>query len=393
MSCINKLALGTVASLLVVLNLSSSARATPPEKLLNSGKAMLEAGKFKEAQVYLEKAIVQHPNDARLHFLLGWVHFSLMKLDKAVERFNRAIDLDPKQAKYYGMKGTALLHLGKRQEAVAALKRSIDLDPAHPQAWHVLGNVHFSAKEYDLALGHYKKALSLDPKHVPSLLNAGAIMSFQDKHDTAVKYWLRAIAVKPNSDKTHYNLGLTYQRMGKNKKALKHYIAAARLNPGDWRATEKLVQVYQALNRPKLRDAQRAKLFARRKAGKIAELSKASHYCRDKFRVGTKNVRALEHFELKGKFAKRYSFMVMDKSDKVETYEISLGSYEDTNAILGSINKLKKGEVLFHLDGYFPEGRHETYGFIVNEPPYDIVKRMVIDVITGKREAQSGYNP
>ena len=80
-------------------------------------------------------------------------------------------------------------------------------------------------------------------------------------------------------------------------------------------------------------------------------------------------------------------------SDGKTSFEISLGSYEATNAIARESGGLKRGERLFHLDGYYPGGRHQTFGMFRKEPTYDRVKRLVIEVIKGKRRPTSGTTP
>jgi hypothetical protein len=95
-----------------------------------------------------------------------------------------------------------------------------------------------------------------------------------------------------------------------------------------------------------------------------------------------------EHFELKGERALRYVFSVLGESGEGEEFRISLGSYDITNAVAVQTGKVKKGERMFHLDGYYKWG-HVTYGFFTPEPGYDEVRKIVIGILEGKAQPQS----
>jgi tetratricopeptide (TPR) repeat protein len=381
-------------TIVAVMLLSSAALAKTPEERLKAGVELLRKNPRRGKEVIgkvaaeLEKTTRRQPKDARVHFLLGRAYFYLQQDDRALESYERAIRLDPKNAEYRFMKGVVLRYKKSRKGAIQALQKATKLAPKMARYWYELGDVYYNAKDNKKALQFFEKASRLDPKHAKALFKAGVIYGDQGKRDRAIKYWKRAVAAKPDYVHAHYNLGQAYQIMGQHRKALRHFADVVRLDGRDWRARSKLVQLYQALNKRRERDAQRAKLFAQRKAGANPGLARANSYCRDQFSIGKRKVFAYEHFELKGDFARRYSFKV---SDGKASFEISLGSYKSTNEIARGSGSLKKGQRLFHLDGYYDNGRrHQTYGMFKKEPTYDQVKRMVIAVITKKRKATSG---
>lgn len=206
------------------------------------------------------------------------------------------------------------------------------------------------------------------------------ILAGQKKQAAALAYWRRAVQADPRYLSAHYNLGQAAQLAGQHRDALKHFGAVVRLQPTDWRALSKLVQLHQALGQRRQRDAIRAKLFALRKAGKNRELMRAPSYCRDQFVVGKARVFAYESFALVGPRAKRYSFRVRGGGS---AYELSLGSYDQTTAIAREAGRIKANQRLFHLDGYYPGGRHRTFGMFKTEPSYESVKRRVIAIVKG----------
>ena len=110
---------------------------------------------------------------------------------------------------------------------------------------------------------------------------------------------------------------------------------------------------------------------------------------REQFTVGNHKVFAHEHFELQGDRALRYRFDVSDEKGRVLLFRVSPGSYALTNQIAREVETVKKGERIFHLD-YYGGREHRTYGMFTKEPSYEETRRLVTEVILGKREPISG---
>ena len=211
------------------------------------------------------------------------------------------------------------------------------------------------------ALTHYKQALAIVPKN-PALLFNGGMAAFASKDfTTALDMW----------------------------KQLKE------VEPSDWQVRAKLIQVYQTLGKSAERDAERTELFAMWKKGGLSELKQQVEYCRDQFEVNGKKVMAFERFELTGDRALRYVFSILDATEQAEDWRISLGSYELTNSIWRETRKPKpkEGERLFHLDGYFKNGGHATYGMYFPEPTYDETRAFVVKILDGKDKPVSSTMP
>lgn len=174
--------------------------------------------------------------------------------------------------------------------------------------------------------------------------------------------------------------------------ALNFWSGLKTLDPEDWHARAGLIQIYQALGKLPERDAERAALFELRKRNPNSELAKQVEYCRDRFEAGGEQVLAFEHFELKGNYALRYVFRIIDESGYHAKYRLSLGSYDSTNAVWHEITKPKPKDTdrLFHLDGYYEWG-HATYAMYFPEPSYDQVRATVIEVLEKKKQPMSTF--
>lgn len=214
------------------------------------------------------------------------------------------------------------------------------------------------------------------------------------EYAAALANYESALKILPDQPSILYNGGFSALLNNANDKAVQMFSRLKTLEPDDWQVRAKLVQAYQRLDKIAERDREREELLALRRGGKNKELNEQIEYCRDRFEAGGRTVMAFELFEFKGPRGVRYVFSIMDDSDQ-EEYRISLGSYDTTNAIWKEMTKPapREGERLFHLDGYFNNGSHVTYGMIRGEPTYEATKGMVIGILEKKTRPISATIP
>lgn len=223
------------------------------------------------------------------------------------------------------------------------------------------GNKLMEQRKHAEALTQYKQGLALVPRNAALLFNGGMAAFGSNDFNTALDLWKQMKAVEPS----------------------------------DWQVRTKLIQTYQALGKTAERDAERTELFAMWKKGEPKELKDRTHYCREQFEVNGKKVLAFEHFELTGNRALRYVFTILDATEEAEDWRISLGSYDITNNIWRETRnpKPKEGERLFHLDGYYKNGGHATFGMYFPEPTYDETRAFVVKILEGKDKPMSSTMP
>ena len=216
----------------------------------------------------------------------------------------------------------------------------------------------------------------------------------KEKPREALKYYIEALAIVPKNSAILFNAGMAAFSTEEYEEALKLLKRLKAVDPDDWRGRAKLIQTYHALKRNEDVSAERNELFALRKSGKVPELADEDFYCREQFRTADYDIMVFEHFELKGGRALRYAFMIT-KLDKSEEFKISLGSYDTTNSIWHAMTKPKpkEGERLFHLDGYFKNGGHATYGMYPQEPSYNQTREIVVSILNKKSKPVSSSQP
>jgi tetratricopeptide (TPR) repeat protein len=202
----------------------------------------------------------------------------------------------------------------------------------------------------------------------------------QGRHAEVFQAFKEALEATPHDPNLLYNAGLSAYLSGQFAEAATYWAQLKNLVPQDFGVRAKLVQVYEALQDHSARNAERTELFALRSQVKD-EQAKLAHYCRDQFQVARFQVQAFEHFDLVGEMAIRYTFYIFQKGEQKPAFTLSLGSYAATNEYMRERGELQPHERLFHLDEYRPNGQHQTRGFFKNEPPYDVVKAAVVDIL------------
>jgi tetratricopeptide (TPR) repeat protein len=231
-----------------------------------------------------------------------------------------------------------------------------------------------------------------DVEILKSLFKEANVFMGQGKHAEALAKYQAVLAIEPKAKGSLYNGGLAAYLLGKHDLAIGLWTRLKVITPKDWELHTKLVQVYEATGKKASRDAEIKALYALRKDTTDPDLAKLRRFCRDQFKVGERKVLAYEHFEWVGERAVRYYFAVMNKEGKKE-FHISLGSYAYMQSFAEEMGTVEKGQRYCHLDGYYPGGRHATFGMFKGEPSYDDMKAKVIAILKQEAAPVSSSTP
>jgi tetratricopeptide (TPR) repeat protein len=96
-------------------------------------------GRFDEAERFFVEALQIEPDDANVHFNLGYVRDKLGRQQQAIESFSEAVRRYPGLDRaWYGM-GMAYAALGRHGDAAAAFGKAAELQPMSTPVWLQLG--------------------------------------------------------------------------------------------------------------------------------------------------------------------------------------------------------------------------------------------------------------
>ena len=167
----------------------TQARPTYWKAHYNAGLALLEAKRFDEARVVLERATTLKPDEPAPMDALG-----------------RAQD-----------------SLGETSNAVASFKRAIDINPEMFESYNNLGQVYFKIDQYSLAETNFLAALKLKPGASTARYNLGLCYDREGRYLDASHELERAVQALPGDAEALYQLGLVYERMGRSTDAMRAF--------------------------------------------------------------------------------------------------------------------------------------------------------------------------
>ena len=130
---------------------------------VHHGLALLDMGKFAEAESVLAKAVMKAPKDFYSNFYLGVCLNSEQKYAEAEAPLRTALQQKGDSAEANYELSRALLGLGRWQEAEPAANRCNTLAPEFAPVQVVLGNISLRKRDANGALEHFREYLRLEP--------------------------------------------------------------------------------------------------------------------------------------------------------------------------------------------------------------------------------------
>lgn len=191
----------------------------PARDYFKMGGAMWMAGYGEQALPYLEEALSQSPDNAKILVAIGRIHLEEKRLGPARE----------------------------------ALERATRLDPGLPEAWNDLGGVESAAGNSQEALRMYERALALGPDLPYALVNAAQMQEKLGKTAEAERLYRHALAVDARNGEAANNLGLLLAKASQTDEARRLFEQAIALHRDDASAINNLAVLY--LNLGQTRDA------------------------------------------------------------------------------------------------------------------------------------------
>jgi tetratricopeptide (TPR) repeat protein len=157
------------------------------------------------------------------HYNLGTALAQRLKVDDAIQQYQRALQLRPDYREAHYILGAAFETKGQLPLAIQHYEMALKLDPNYVDAYVHLGTAMATQNRLDEAIYHYGRALNLQPENADAHYNLGVALTRQGKLDTAIEHYGKALQIQPDSADTHYNLGNALVRKGKPAEAVPHY--------------------------------------------------------------------------------------------------------------------------------------------------------------------------
>ena len=175
-------------------------------KLLNDAQAAVENKDYETAAADYQQFLDKKPDDATVHFNLGYVYTALNRPDDAKSEYQKAIELNPKMGAAYLNLGLTLLP-DHPADAVDPLRHAADLLPDQARPKLLLATALDRGGKLDDAIAQYQAAEKLDAKDFDTHLALGFALLRAKRPADAEPEFRAALAVKPESDQAQLALG------------------------------------------------------------------------------------------------------------------------------------------------------------------------------------------
>jgi superkiller protein 3 len=156
--------------------------------LLNAAQRAVDQRDFESAARNYQDYLAKKPDDAVVHYDLGYVYSALNRPADAKNQYERAIALDPKMAAAYLNLGATLLQ-SDAGAAIEPLQKAAELTPRDAHTKWVLGTAFERSGKLPEAIEQYQVARQLDDADIKIRLSlARALLSAGRPADAEVEF-------------------------------------------------------------------------------------------------------------------------------------------------------------------------------------------------------------
>ena len=206
--------------------------ATALNNLLAAAQAATEKKDYATVAKNYQEYLAKRPDDANIHFQLGYAYTALQRLADAKTEYEKAIALDPKMAPAYLNLGLTLLD-SDPAAAVEPLQKAVELASGNAESKYYLGVALERSGKPALAIEQYQAAEKLDEKHFETRLALGRTLSKSNRPDAADSEFRAALVLRPDSAPAQLGLAQSLLAQQKMDAAAAEFARYLELQPQD----------------------------------------------------------------------------------------------------------------------------------------------------------------
>jgi Flp pilus assembly protein TadD len=217
---------------------------------LSEAKALLDAGKFHEAEEALRVYLRQDDLSAKAHAMLAYALLRENRPAESLKEYTRAAAIETPSSSLLVHVGQDYVLLGDLADADKWMLRAVQMSPSDADAWYGLGRVRYTEQRFSDALSCFQQALKFSPKSVKAENNIGLAYEATNQTNAAVAAYRQAIEWQNEgprdqiSEQPLLNLGIVLLHRGELAEAEPLLTKAAALAPKDPRIHEQLGHLY-----------------------------------------------------------------------------------------------------------------------------------------------------
>jgi tetratricopeptide (TPR) repeat protein len=198
------------------------------------GRAMLEAGRFTEAEAAFGKALKYDPCGVEEYMdVYSSTLWQLRKEKELAHLCTHGLRTANRVtcAKLWLAVGNSFSLQKEPETAIRFLNRAVQIDPYFAYAHVLIGHEFFSQDKFDRAKQCYVKAIQLDPRNFNAYWGLGQIHARQEELANAKYFFMKALEVNPKSSTVRFSLATAAMGLRENDLAYQQLSLAYELNP------------------------------------------------------------------------------------------------------------------------------------------------------------------
>lgn len=351
-----------------ILSLSSFSQSDITSQL----KEDYDSEKYDQIISEHSKKVSKYP--AKAVYYIGMAYYMKADDNNTLKTMDLSIKKDKSNPDPYFIKGMTYNYMSQFDKAIEYFNKAIDLDSSKTHYFSGLGDSYFSLKSYEKALKAYitstKKTNPIDRPFamIPQIY---AELNQPQKALEAFYKSKQTISKESNSYiNALYNIGV-YEYLNKDyNKSEIAFKELIEIEPKDYPTYAKLIQVYYSQ-----KEYEKAEPFKRilYKAFENGELKGdlKSKFCFDQFEWDGKRIFVYENFAVKeGELYYKHIFYIPGDNGGARF------TIQTENSPISE--ELGNGKYAIGMD---KNGTHSTFGFIEEKFEYDILKKIVINIL------------
>ena len=220
--------------------------------LLVKAQADVDNQDYDSAAEKYQTYLAQRPQDAQIHFQLGYCYTALQKPDQARTEYEKATELNPNLAPAFLNLGLTELS-GDPASAAAAFTRAVQLMPDQERPKLLLATALAHSGKTDEAIAQFQAAENINGQDAQVHIGFGDALVHVNRLPEAEREYRAAAAIDPSDAQVHLALGECLIAEKKDEDGANELGAYLDAHPEDDKA--RLAQVSALINAAKYDDA------------------------------------------------------------------------------------------------------------------------------------------
>ncbi|MEZ4903823.1 MAG: tetratricopeptide repeat protein [Spirosomataceae bacterium] len=216
-----------------------------PELFVLLGDLTQQKQQYRQAKLYLSKALQMAPYDGEGYFYTGLLDAKQGDTLSGLALMQRAIELKPRFMPAYVELTTIYTRLREFEQAKEINRQGLRYFPQESALYYTLGVLYHNQKRLDSALICYRKAIVFDSTNYKADFQAGLIYLKWYSFPQAANSFQKVAKHNPQYPQINFLLGTAYDKMGNLEEAIAQYTLATEIDASDWRSRGRLYRAQQ----------------------------------------------------------------------------------------------------------------------------------------------------